>query len=188
MNTKFCHANAKSPDARLTVFVGKKTPEELAAASRIDFEFATLANTDEYLAITLTARAGPLGTSDYVIRFEAIPISKNKTFLHLTYAYSSNFAARVAMQSYLMTAGSKKVGFTVDGGVRGVVERNTMRYYLAIASYLEFVDAPADARLELRLASWFAAIERYPRQLHDLNLGEYLVMKRAEFARQRAAW
>ena len=32
---------------------------------------------------------------------------------------------------------------------------------------------------------WFAAIERYPLQLHELERDEYLSMKRRELARQK---
>jgi len=71
------------------------------------------------------------------------------------------------------------------GGVRGVVERNTMRYYLAIDSFLQFTNAAPTAQLEKRLQAWFTAIERYPRQLHDLDRGAYLEMKRAEYLRQQ---
>ena len=147
----------------------------------------------------LTAKDGPLGTSDYLIRLEAVAIPNDKTFLHLTYSYSANFAGRLAMQAYLLTGGSGKVGFTVVGalpngqpefigGVRGVVERNTMRYYLAIDSFLEFARADPATQFEQRLQSWFTAVERYPRQLHEVDRGEYLVMKRAEYLRQQSAW
>jgi hypothetical protein len=44
--------------------------------------------------------------------------------------------------------------------------------------------APA-VQLERRLQSWFTATERYPRQLHEINRDEYLVMKRAEHSRQQ---
>jgi len=51
------------------------------------------------------------------------------------------------MKMYLATTGSGKVGFTMIGdpsglrpefigGVRGAIERNTMRHYLAIDAYL----------------------------------------------------
>ncbi|MCY1186091.1 hypothetical protein D9M73_269280 [compost metagenome] len=63
-------------------------------------------------------------------------------------------AARVAMQGYLATIGRDKVGFSIVGnnargqpihvgGTRGVIERNTMRYYLAIEAYLSALSAPA---------------------------------------------
>ena len=70
-------------------------------------------------------------------------------------------------------------------GVRGLVERNTMRYYLAIDSFLESAAAPPQAQLEQRLQSWFSAVERYPRQLHEVDRDAYLQMKYAEFARQQ---
>ncbi len=38
-----------------------------------------------------------------------------------------------------------------------------------------------------RLRDWFAAVERYPRQLHEMGRDEYLSMQRRELARQQAA-
>ena len=145
----------------------------------------------------LAAKDGPLGTSDYLILLEAVALPTAKTFVHLTYSYSVNFSGRLAMQGYLLTGGMGKVGFTsigetsneqpgFIGGVRGVVERNTMRYYLAIDSFLEFAAAPPATQFEQRLQSWFSATERYPRQLHEFDRQEYLAMKRAEYLRQQA--
>jgi hypothetical protein len=73
------------------------------------------------------------------------------------------------------------------GGVRGVMERNTMRYYLAIEAFLGALAAPPQARFEKRIRDWFAASERYPLQLHELDRAEYLGMKRVENLRQQAA-
>jgi hypothetical protein len=89
------------------------------------------------------------------------------------------------MKGYLATLGSDKVGFTKKdgdyiGGVRGVVERNTMRYYLAIDSY---VNAPAASQLEQRLGTWFDATEQYAQQLHEVDRNDYMEMKRHEFQR-----
>jgi hypothetical protein len=100
------------------------------------------------------------------------------------------------MQAYLGTVGRNKVGFTAVGnesggrrqsvgGMRGVVERNTMRYYLAIEAYLGALGTPAKSRMEKSLGDWFAATERYPRQLHEMERGEYLDMKRKEYSRQQ---
>ena len=71
------------------------------------------------------------------------------------------------------------------GGVSGVVERNTMRYYLAIDSYLKEMDAPNGEQQERRLRSWFSATERYARQLHEVEREDYMEMKRAEIKRQQ---
>ena len=106
-------------------------------------------------------------------------------------------AANVAMQGYLATIGRNKVGFSVVdhtddgqpiyiGGMRGVVERNTMRYFLAIEAYLGALTTAPQERLEKRLNDWFTGIERYPRQLHELERDEYLDMKHKEIQRQQA--
>lgn len=199
INTKYCHAVAEPQGTSLRVNIGKKTPQAMADATRLVFRYSETRTLKNYFAITLTAREGPLGTSNYRIRLEAVELPGNQSFLHLTYAYGVGFAGRLAMQTYLATLGAGKVGFTrLDAesggqtgyvtGVRGVVERNTMRYYLAIDSYLASQrEAPA-AQLEHRLQSWFSAVERYPRQLHDVDRSDYLAMKRAEVLRQQTLY
>jgi hypothetical protein len=100
-------------------------------------------------------------------------------------------AGRLAMKTYLATIGSAKVGFTQTssgdyiGGVRGLVERNTMRYYLAIDAYLGSLAIPADKRVDQRFAAWFDATEQYPRQLHELDRQAYLQMKKTSARKRR---
>ena len=99
------------------------------------------------------------------------------------------------MQAYLATLGASKVGFTTDAGgglvrgMRGVMERNTMRYALAIEAYLATLDVPREARVAKRLNDWYSAIQRYPRQLgeDDIDRGRYLAMKQQEYARLASA-
>ncbi len=197
INTKYCQATPEPTGTSLRVYLGKKTPQTLADAARVDFQYLETASTPTYFATSLKARSGPMGTTDYVIQLEAVELSKNKSFVHLTYAYGVGFTGRVAMQAYLATIGAGKVGFTMvdpndNGeldfvtGVRGVVERNTMRYYLAIDSFLGSLAEPPSAQLEKRLQTWFTAVERYPRQLHELDRPAYLEMKRAEVIRQQS--
>jgi hypothetical protein len=69
--------------------------------------------------------------------------------------------------------------------MRGVVERNTMRYFLAIEAHLGALSVPAAGRMEKSLRDWFAGSERYPRQLHEMEQGAYLSMKRREHLRQQ---
>lgn len=198
INTKYCHAVADPTGTTLKVNFGKKTPEELADTARVEFKYKVSAAQPGYLGVSLSAREGPLGTSNYRILMEVTALPYDKTFLHLVYAYEMNLTARLAMKTYLGTIGRDKVGFTLsnagaDGhaayitGVRGLVERNTMRYFLAIDSYLGAVRVPPAAQLEHRLQSWFTAIEQYPRQLHETDRGDYLAMKHAEYLRQQTA-
>ena len=69
-----------------------------------------------------------------------------------------------------------------------MVERNTMRYYLAIDTFLANANAPHAAQPEKRFQGWFTASERYPRQLHEIDRDEYIEMKRAEYSRQQTVY
>ena len=185
LNTKHCAIT--NGGATVALAVGRKFDQPLSDAQKIDFAFMLSKADADYLDVRLSAASGPLSTRDYSIRLEATPAEGGKTAVHLGYAYAYGVAAQIAMKGYLATLGSDKVGFTRKdqgegyiGGVRGVVERNTMRYYLAIDSYL---DAPAPGQLEQRLGAWFDATEQYAQQLHEMDRAEYITMKRHEFQR-----
>ena len=194
LNTKYCRAAQVGGGPGLTVYIGKKGPEELDQAYRVDFSYEAEASQD-YMDVRMTAGKGPMGTSDYRILVKAASVDNRRTLLHLTYSYAYGMAGKLGMQGYLATVGASKVGFTVTGneggkpayigGVRGVVERNTMRYYLAIDSYLKEMDAPPAEQQERRLRSWFSATERYARQLHEVERDDYMQMKRDEIRRQQ---
>jgi hypothetical protein len=197
-NTKYCHAADKPGDERLVVRIGRKYDQPVEQAFRLDFKFRNVASTADYLESGLTAGEGPIGTRDYRIKVAAIPLEGGKTFMHLSYAYGYGTTGRMAMQAYLATAGANKIGFSttgkdangqpiVTGGFRGAVERNAMRYYLAIDAYLDSLNAPADQRAERRIQSWFTATERYPRQLREMDRSTYVAMKRQEYERQQTA-
>lgn len=198
INTKYCRAITTPGGTLLKVNIGKKTAENLKSSARVEFNYTTSTVTPTYFDVRLSATNGPMGTSDYRINLEAVALPDTKSFLKLSYSYSMNFAARMAIQTYLATVARNKVGFTplgkasdgqpiYIGGVRGLAERNTMRYYLAIDSFLAAGSEPPQAQLEKRLQSWFSAVERYPRQLHELDRGEYVSMKRDEYLRQQTA-
>ena len=187
LNVKMCHAQPSGLDMAL----GRKYDQPVDDAYKLHFDYKLASDSADYLKAELTSGDGPLGTKDYRIAVEVAPLDAAHTMLHMSYAYGFGFTARVAMDTYLATAGASKVGFSVVGkegdgqpkyvgGVRGLVERNTMRYYLAID---DFVAAPAPSQLEQRLNTWFDATERYPRQLHEVEKNDYLVMKREEAKR-----
>ena len=191
LNVKSCRARGEGAASVLSVAVGSKFDQPLADAYRVDFAYRVAARESDYLEVLLNADAGPLGTKDYRIVFEAIPIDAKSSFVHMSYAYRYGLAARLAMQGYLATIGRNKVGFSVTGreadgapiyigNVRGVVERNTMRYYLAIEAFLGAYALPTAQQPEQRRSDWFAAIERYPRQLHEMERADYMAMKRRE--------
>jgi len=197
LNVKSCRASTQKAGDTLSVNVGRKFDQPLADTYPFEFLYEVVASRPNYLQAVLNGEEGPLGTRRYRIVLEVVALDDKRSFLHLSYSYAYGVAARVAMQGYLATIGRHKVGFSVlarkangqpiyIGGMRGVVERNTMRYYLAIEAYLGALSAPAREQLEKRLNDWHAGVERYPVQLHELERSEYLDMKHKEVQRQRA--
>jgi len=198
INTKYCRATTDQTSTVLSVYIGKKTPHPLKDAYPLELSYRVAAATPKYLAIQLHAEKGPLSTSNYRILLQAVPVGNGQTFLHLTYSYDYGMVGRLAMKTYLATAGRGKVGFTLAGkrssgqpeyigGMRGVAERNTMRYYLAIDAYLGALATPPPLRLQKRLQSWFTATEQYPRQLREVSWAAYIDTKRSEYLRQQTA-
>jgi hypothetical protein len=196
LNTKYCRAIAGASGPVLQMSIGKKYDQPLEQAYRVDFRYSLVTATPDFLEINLQADSGPMGTSNYRIVLRAVALEGNKSFVQMSYAYDYGTLGRMAMQVYLATVGSGKVGFTTAGrgangepqyigGMRGVVERNTMRYYLAIDAYLSTQTGSPAEMLDRRLQHWFAATERYPRQLRETDLASYMAMKRNEVQRQQ---
>ena len=198
LNVKQCRSGQAAAGPTLGLVIGSKYDQPLADAYNFDFTFREVASSADYMQVMLGAERGPMGTTHYRILLEAVALDTGRSFVHLSYAYGYGTAARMAMQVYLATIGRNKVGFSVVGheangapqyigGTRGVVERNTMRYYLALEAYLGALGLPAAQQAERRLNDWFAAVERYPAQLHELELGQYLALKREQLQRQQVS-
>lgn len=193
-NVKRCSAQGPASRQTVTLAVGRIFDQPADSGFELAFDFEVPVAADHHLLVQMAAQKGPLGTHDYRLRFEAIPLSSGRSFVHLTYAYANGLAARLATGAYLSTAGRNKVGFTVIGrdaagqpvhvrGVRGIAERNAMRYYLAIEALLDSPQAVTEPVREDRMRRWFAATERHARQLHELSLDEYLGLKLGTYAR-----
>ena len=188
-NVQRCEVNGD----KLSVYIGRKPDSPPADAKRLDLTYSLLARSDDLLQVRLVAPTGPAGTKDYRIVFEATPLDERRTLVHMGYGYGYGAMSSLVMQSYLATSGKDKVGFTsqgVDdqghprlvGGMRGVMERNTMRYFLAIEAYLAGSDAPADKRRAARAERWYAFVEQYPRQLREMTRAQYLALKAQQAA------
>ena len=195
-NTKYCHAVSSTGGPALLVRIGRKFDQPVEDAYKLQFSLRHAAATPDFFESRLNAASGPLGTRDYHIVVSAVPLDNGKTFMHLSYSYGYGTAGRIAMRGYLATVGADKVGFSsrgtdangkpqLIGGVRGAIERNAMRYYLAIDSYLDSLSAPQAQQVERRIQNWFNASERYPRQLREMDRPTYVAMKRSEVERQQ---
>ncbi|HUR89790.1 MAG TPA: hypothetical protein VMZ74_11940 [Ramlibacter sp.] len=181
-NTKSCRRTTDARGTTLEIRVGKKGPQAPEQASLLAFRWVAATKRPDYVAIRMEADEGPYDTRDYRLFTEAVPLDGGRTFVHMGYAFSSSGAGSLAMGLYLATVARGKIGFTHEGdkyvgGVRGIAERNTLRYFLAIDAFL------SQSQPEKRIAQWYDATERYPRQLHELERDEYLKMKREELKR-----
>jgi hypothetical protein len=198
LNVKYCRAVPRGERVALSVAIGKKYDQPLTSTYRVEFVYSLVASLPDYLDVELNARKGPLGTSSYRFAFEAVSLEDQRTLVHLRYSYSYGLLAKIAMRIYLHGTGGGKAGFTVIGelsdpqpkligGVRGIIERNVARYYLAIDAYLKSLTMPAPERFENSLQLWFDATERYSRQLHEVDRDAYFAMKHREYLRQQTA-
>ena len=132
-----------------------------------------------------------MGTKDHALSLFAIPLDADRSLIHFRFSHGYGLVSRMAMYSYLLTLGRTKVGFSVVGedgdgmplrvrGEQGVIERNAVRYHLAIQAYLETLELPASLRFESRLSRWYDLTDAYPEQLHEMEKREYLGYKRRE--------
>lgn len=198
LNVKDCQLRGTEAHAVLSMAVGRRHDQALESAQRIDFVFHVASSAADHLAAAMSAESGPFGTRNYHISVGAVAIDAKSSYLHFAYSHGFGAVARLSLQTYLATAGSSKVGFTVVGrdaedkpvyidGLRGVIERNAMRYYLAIEVALRGAPPSTPDQTLAQVRAWFDGTERYARQLHELARDEYVAMKLKDIARARAA-
>ncbi len=171
------------------MYMGRKfyqTPEQAFA---LHYSFTVNHHHDEYLEIVLSAPEGQFGTEDHLISVRLIPLDPGKIFMVFRYGYRYGLLARTGMEAYLATLGRHKVGFTVINnqagdpeerfiaGMQGAVERNVVRFYLAIVAYLDSLSMPEKTRFSFATRRWFDLTEQYHTQLYELDRKAYLEMK-----------
>lgn len=194
-NVKACTYRERSDAWLLTFYLGRKVYQTPEDTRQVSYQYRTVSRQQGYLNIILSADGGPFGTKDHRLRFETLPIDGERTFVHVSYAYSSSLAFRLAEKSYFATLGRSKAGFTVTGtdsdgnpvyigGPRGAIERNAVRYYFAIQSFLNTLHYPEESRFGNRIRQWYDLTSRYKRQLFDLERDDYLTLKTKEHKNQ----
>jgi hypothetical protein len=181
---------------RLTFYTGRKASHSPEQSHPHTYRYRTVDQRQDYLALDLVADEGPFGTRDHRMRFEALPLPGERTFVRVSYAYSHGFAIALAAKAYFAIFGRDRVGFTVKGtdskgdliyigGPRGAIERNVVRYYLGIKSFMDTHSYPEESRFQMRISQWYDLADRYRKQLHDLEKKEYLTLKTEEHKQQQ---
>lgn len=187
LNVKSCRVGGDSGRI-VTVVLGNKEAQQGTSTLRLELRVTELLAEPTRFHIELAADQGPLGSRNYRLSLAAMPAGPRQSFLRFTYAYEPGAVTRLAMRTYLETVARDKVGFTVVArspsgvdelvtGMRGVLERNTMRYYLAIETCIAAATIAPGRQVRWRAETWFDATERYPRQLREVGRAEYLATK-----------
>ena len=191
LNIKACTYQYINGQCKLIFYSGRKHYEKADNVYHLDYQFKVSVLNDGYFKASLNSKKGPLDTTDYLITVEAIPLTDSSTFFHLAYEYKYGFWTRLAMSTYFSTLGRGKVGFTIKDkdeegnplyvkGIRGVIERNSMRYYFAIQSFLDTKKSPIEIRFKRRISNWFDLTENHHKQLYEMDKKDYLKYKKME--------
>jgi hypothetical protein len=193
LNVRACRTRGPVGSEPIVLLVGPKRLDTTALLHRMAYQARVDPPGADIARLTLSAPTGPLGTRDYRIAIEAVAIDAARSFVRLSYGYGFGLMGRAALQAYLATAGRTKIGFSLetaaDGGrqpvrgARGAMERNVMRYHLALLAYAQVEGEPGGERTEARLRRWFELTERHAAQLHEMPLEDYLREKRQDIAR-----
>ena len=182
----------KADDTRqFTVYEVQRFNEPLEDAYQVKFRYRLLELHPAFFDISLAAPWGPFNTMDHRFSLEAIPLDEGTTFIHLRYSFSYTFLAYLAMNEYLSVFHRGKAGFSIRSvdrkgnpvyvdGLRGAIERNVVRYYLAILAYMDTLKVPLEQRFEMRISEWYDLTARFKKQLFEMEEEEYLADKRKD--------
>ncbi len=199
LNVKGClHGPGGSAEGTaLALFVGRQDQVDPAHAERLDLRWRVVTRQPRYLDVALEGDEGPYGTRAFRLQLRVVPDDDEHSLVQLRYSLVFGMAARLALRGYFTFGGRDRVGFTLEGtgaggqpthvgGTRGMIERNVMRFYLALEAHLDTRTLPETERLDASLERWFTLTMRYPRQLFEIDRATYLDQKRLEYQRQQA--
>jgi hypothetical protein len=173
-NIKACTFQGNGKDVILTLYVGWKGYRAPESASAQPYQFVVHSRRSDYAAISVSAAEGLLGTRAHRFDVEAANVA-GKTVFAMRSSYEPSALSKLVTTVYLATLGREKIGFSrvPDGaqvghvrGIQGMIERNVVRYYLALKA---FVDNTA-----------YDLMDTYPAQLRLMEKTEYLDVKRRE--------
>ena len=189
LNVKSC-TYTQDEHSTVTFYAGRKYYKSPEETQELEYRFQVTEHEDDRFKVQLTAEDGPYGTSNYIIVLEVISLN-SEALLHMYISYRTSFISRSATLVYLSTIGKDKVGFSIaeekEGdkpvyvkGVKGIIERNVMRYFLALLIYLDTLNLDSADLFNQRAEQWYELTDQYATQLHELEKEEYMEAKRKE--------
>lgn len=191
-NIKACTHEIRDGGELLTVYSGRKIYEAPEDSYQMTYHFEVIQQDDSQLLLRLHADNGPINTRDYKIELQAQRVNAG-TRLRIHSSYQPSWLSTMLTSSYLSTVGRNKEGFSLiddNGelqpvkGIKGIIERNVMRYHLAINAFLSTQSLPKASRHMATLLNWFQQNNSFP-QLHEMDEAEYLQIKQEEWNNQQ---
>jgi hypothetical protein len=192
-NVKGCLLDgAGSRSDKIRMYSGRMHYAPLSQANWYDYSLEQNVITRDYFRAAIHGPEGPFGTHDYRIVIEAVAAGPDRSLIHLGYSLGYTTLTRWAQKVYFATAGRDRIGFSQSDpdnddlvrGLRGMIERNTVRFYLALQTWLEM---PAEDEAQQRFIRWHELTEQHPDQLREQDLETYLDIKQREYANQQRA-
>ncbi|MCW8922676.1 MAG: hypothetical protein OQK69_03460, partial [Gammaproteobacteria bacterium] len=116
-NIKACTYEKRDTGDVLTVYSGRKIYESPEDSYQMSYRFEVIRQDNKQLSLRLHAAHGPVGTSDYLIELDAVPVAEG-TMLQIHSAYRPSWLSSMLTSAYLSTVGSGKTGFSqiiIDG-------------------------------------------------------------------------
>jgi hypothetical protein len=195
VNVRACTDQKVDQKWALTLYHVNRSDKPLKDAYPMKFGYDINAQDPGFISLLLSADRGPFSTQDHRFGFEAVSLDEGTTLIHLRYSFRYSSWAYFLMKSYFSIFGRGMIGFSTVGtnsegnavyvrGLRGAVERNVVRYYLAILAYIDTIKIRPEQRFERRVSEWYDLTTRYPRQLFVMEKEEYLIYKRRDRANQ----
>ncbi|MEW6110269.1 MAG: hypothetical protein AB1632_14050 [Nitrospirota bacterium] len=195
LNVKTCTYRKLNSAWLLIFYSGRKFYQPPEDAYQLKYVFEIAAKQPGYINISLKADNGPLSTRDHRIMLEAAPLDARRTFIHMSYSYNYGLLAQMAMNGYFSSLGYGKIGFSITGkdsdgkpvyvtGIRGAIERNSVRYYLAVKAYMDTLAFPEQERFKRCINLWYDLTDKFPQQLFELEKEDYIKYKTREYKNQ----
>ncbi|MGA1328024.1 MAG: hypothetical protein ACO305_15460 [Rubrivivax sp.] len=176
----------------LQILMGQQRVAVIGSTHTLNLAWKVTRDDESGLSLELMAEQGPLGTRDYRIGARLEALDETHSALALRFSNAFTRSGLWLAELYVNTAGRHRIGFTVESvdangqavyvrGLRGSVERNTMRFHLAVQSWLSVQSLPAARRVPRAIEAWFDASEQYAAQLHEIERQEYVQMKLQQY-------
>jgi hypothetical protein len=194
-NIRACTYSATDGGTMLTMHNVNRHFQTITEAYQVYYKYQIMAGTPSFLDISMAADKGPMSSSDHKFRIMAVALDAKRSFVHLSYSYRYSPLQYIAIKSYFALFGSKVAGFSVEGvdekngpvyvsGVKASIERNLMRYYMAILAYFDALKYSPEQRFEKRLSGWIDLSDRFQKQFPKIERKQYFEFKRTDLKNQ----